>query len=641
MLRGFDCVQEEYPENVSDVTPGILESRTGLSISALTPKQRTTYWRLAGIALCTAEFAIGESIGVDPVFTLIPATLLLLLSDQLFYNGAAFETIYRTLFPEFRRKVICHEAGHFLVAYLLGLPVRGCITSAWEARKYPGIKGQAGTIFFDPKIDEEVKKQRVTRRSLDRISVVTMAGIAAEALQFGNCEGGSADEQALIRLFSQISPPWNIVRIQGQARWAVVQALGLIKEHKASYDAAVAALEAGKGVGDVVLAIEANLPTQLPAAGRIQERAERKRKIERDALIRYVQKMTWSVGGMEEPAVTTTLSTTTATTATDTTAVVPTIATTGGMPAPGKDYCANASPGCDADNGTTVQLTHEVAEQGEPQQEQQGAAVAQFAQRMRMLEQAIRSGDLDLHPHPDASTSTSTSTSDPAPSGTGKPNGTGGAVSTRDTGSLWLNGLQSLKQGVNVDLESVDGVGEHARSNVVEKAQPERSHVRVGRDSTQEAGKAKSSTMDGQENACRHSNGVDGIEGGSGNERGKELPDRSAVGKSEVQGPPLGPMFARHSSLPPARIATSARAAVVAEGAVESVRAPSSLLAPYPASKAENVSQWESGEMSEEEEVVSADVKVLLQGHRGYQIKQLELLQAEKKRQVGVLSGII
>ena len=74
-----------------------------------------------------------------------------------------------------------------------------------------------------------------------------MAGIAAEALRFGNTEGGIADERALVELFSSIQPPWNILRIQGQARWSVIQAMALIKEHQASYDAIVKVFEEGKG----------------------------------------------------------------------------------------------------------------------------------------------------------------------------------------------------------------------------------------------------------------------------------------------------------------------------------------------------------------------------------------------------------
>ena len=40
---------------------------------------------------------------------------------------------------------------------------------------------------------------QLRRETIDRLSIITMAGIAAEALQFGNAEGGRSDEAALVR----------------------------------------------------------------------------------------------------------------------------------------------------------------------------------------------------------------------------------------------------------------------------------------------------------------------------------------------------------------------------------------------------------------------------------------------------------
>ena len=71
VLKGLGCVDDEYPENIMDVSPKRLEEITGLQVSSLTPKQRTTYWRLAGVSLCLAEYFIGNTLGIDPLNTLI------------------------------------------------------------------------------------------------------------------------------------------------------------------------------------------------------------------------------------------------------------------------------------------------------------------------------------------------------------------------------------------------------------------------------------------------------------------------------------------------------------------------------------------------------------------------------------------
>ncbi|KAJ1441828.1 hypothetical protein B484DRAFT_322353, partial [Ochromonadaceae sp. CCMP2298] len=175
--------------------------------------------------------------------------------------------------------IIHHEAGHFLVAYLLGVPVRGCVTNAWDALKY--VLCMYVCMYMCVCICMYMYacicvSQKVTRSSLDRLSVVTMAGIAAEAIKFGNAEGGLNDERSLLGLLStSISPPWSILRIQGQARWAVLQAIQLIRQHPESYNAVVEALQRGAGVGDVVCAIEQNLPASLPSKTRTEQREAR------------------------------------------------------------------------------------------------------------------------------------------------------------------------------------------------------------------------------------------------------------------------------------------------------------------------------------------------------------------------------
>ena len=298
VLKGYGCVNGEYPERSVEISPMKLEELTGLSVTSLTPRERTSNWRLAGISFCLLEFLIGEELGLDPLYTIIPATFAIFSIDQLLYKGAGFESIYQKIFPEYKQKIIAHEAGHFLISYLLGVPIRGCVTSANEARKYPDIRGQAGTIFYDYKLADELVKQKVTRSSLDRVSVIIMAGIAAEALKYNKAEGGAIDESSLIQFLSSIQPPWNILKIQGQARWAALQAILLIKEHQESYNALVDALNKELPLGDCILAIENNLPEVLPSEMRVRVRDVKRKTMERDMLLRYIQKQTWKVGGI-------------------------------------------------------------------------------------------------------------------------------------------------------------------------------------------------------------------------------------------------------------------------------------------------------------------------------------------------------
>ena len=93
-----------------------------------------------------------------------------------------------------------------------------------------------------------------------------MGGIAAEAERNQQAEGGRSDEAALINLLSSLDGgrTWDIARIQSQARWAASQALLLLREHRAAFDALCAALEAGASVGECILAIEGALDGDEP-----------------------------------------------------------------------------------------------------------------------------------------------------------------------------------------------------------------------------------------------------------------------------------------------------------------------------------------------------------------------------------------
>jgi hypothetical protein len=60
---------------------------------------------------------------------------------------------------EYRQRVCMHEAGHFLVAYLMGVLPKGYTLSAVDAlRRYGALNIQAGTVFCDREFQSEVRK---------------------------------------------------------------------------------------------------------------------------------------------------------------------------------------------------------------------------------------------------------------------------------------------------------------------------------------------------------------------------------------------------------------------------------------------------------------------------------------------------
>ncbi len=252
------------------ITPTLLEQITGLSMISLTP-QPTNTLLIAGATFALAEGIFSIFTGVDLNF-LIFFTLFLAFLDKLLVNGAVFESITRFAMPEYRRKILRHEAGHFLAAYLLGCPVEGCVLSSWAALSDSRFGGRrttvsAGTSFFDPSLSDEINGRKpLTRSSIDRYTIIVMAGIAAEALNFGRADGGAGDEAALIGFLSNLNPKsggavsWDLEGIKNQARWGALQAVLLLKEYSASYDALVEALEAGGNLGECVYAIENAAP---------------------------------------------------------------------------------------------------------------------------------------------------------------------------------------------------------------------------------------------------------------------------------------------------------------------------------------------------------------------------------------------
>ncbi|MEH2072588.1 MAG: ATP-dependent Zn protease [Nostoc sp.] len=148
---------------------------------------------------------------------------------------------------EHRDRVIHHEAGHFLVAHLLGIPVIGYTLSAWEALKQ-GQGGLGGVTFDDTELASQLEVGKISAQMLDRYCTVWMAGIAAETLVFDNTEGGTDDKNKLIKVLKILGFSESVY--QQKQRFHTLQAKTLLQENWSSYEALVNAMRERNSVED-------------------------------------------------------------------------------------------------------------------------------------------------------------------------------------------------------------------------------------------------------------------------------------------------------------------------------------------------------------------------------------------------------
>lgn len=241
-------------EGPRDVTPTVLKSSTGLEASKLSPKK----WGVSGssrVALVAflggTSFLLSQGIDIRPNLAVV---LGLAFVDAIFLGGVCLAQI-SSYWPPYKRRILVHEAGHLLIAYLMGCPIRGVILDPIVAMQM-GIQGQAGTQFWDEKMNNELAEGRLSGTAFDRYSMVLFAGIAAEALIYGEAEGGENDENLFRSICVLLQPPLSIAQMSNQARWAVLQSYNLLKWHKHAHLEAVKALESGSSLSVVIRRIE-------------------------------------------------------------------------------------------------------------------------------------------------------------------------------------------------------------------------------------------------------------------------------------------------------------------------------------------------------------------------------------------------
>ncbi|WP_431657599.1 ATP-dependent Zn protease [Pantanalinema rosaneae] len=141
---------------------------------------------------------------------------------------------------QYRTRIVHHEAGHFLVAHHLGIPITGYSLSAWEAFRQ-GHQGQAGVQVDAQELEQTLRPGAASTTSvLDRYCTVWMAGIAAESLTYGDVQGGKDDLQVLRAVLRQqgLTP----TACDQAERWALLRAKTILKDQATAHATLVQAM---------------------------------------------------------------------------------------------------------------------------------------------------------------------------------------------------------------------------------------------------------------------------------------------------------------------------------------------------------------------------------------------------------------
>ena len=93
-------------------------------------------------------------------------------------------------------------------------------------------------------------------RTLDQLAVVSVAGVCAEILAFGNAEGGVADLSQLRQIFAASQQEMTEREAENRIRYALGYAISQLRLHLGALDALAEVMERDGSVAECVRAIE-------------------------------------------------------------------------------------------------------------------------------------------------------------------------------------------------------------------------------------------------------------------------------------------------------------------------------------------------------------------------------------------------
>ncbi len=231
--------------------------------------------------------------------------------------------IQSSFFPLYKQRMIHHEAGHFLIGYLVGMPIKGYKTNNvvknavefYPLRDDDVGKNKASLLGFDSnnnsngsvnndeysnydnngnvgyfekggrgeditsaqsvfrnkkdyannpflKISNEndVKQSWPYRGfdhgTIDKLAIVSVAGVCSEILSFGNAEGGLADLNQLRQILINAEPALNEREMENVIKYSIGYTMGQLRRYLGALDSLIEVMERDGSVAECIMAIE-------------------------------------------------------------------------------------------------------------------------------------------------------------------------------------------------------------------------------------------------------------------------------------------------------------------------------------------------------------------------------------------------
>lgn len=153
---------------------------------------------------------------------------------------------FSQVFPDYKQRVLRHEAAHFLTAYLLGVPVAG----------YSLIVGKEHTDLAEAALQRRLIEKQLEDKEVDTLSVIAMAGATAEAMYYEEVMGQNQDMFDLQRIMNRSGTKLGNPQQQNQTRWACYQAATLLRKFTKEYEVLQECMKRNDTVEKCIQAIE-------------------------------------------------------------------------------------------------------------------------------------------------------------------------------------------------------------------------------------------------------------------------------------------------------------------------------------------------------------------------------------------------